>query len=111
MVGRPQSSTDDDSGTVRFSTIDWERRAKAAADGVAGLEEELARVKSVGKANHFGELVEGREVQTRLSALVESWRKIVRQQVGDLTSLKEACKAAGTRLTDADSSTANGLRA
>ena len=108
---QPPGKTKDDGGTVRFNTIDWERRAKVAADGVAGLEEALARIESVGKANHFGDLVEGREVHARLSALVESWRKILRQQVGDLTSLKEACMAAGTSLTDADSSTADGLRA
>ncbi|GAB39022.1 MULTISPECIES: hypothetical protein [Gordonia] len=107
---QPPGNTTDDGGTVRFNTIDWERRAKVAADGAAGLEEALAQLKSVARTNHFGELVEGREVHARLTALVGSWRTTLQEQIGDLTSLAQACRSAGAELADADSSTADGMR-
>ena len=111
VVGRPPSNTNDDSDTVRFNTIDWERRTQVAAVGVAGLEAALAQLTSVAKTDYLGELVEGREVHARLSALVGSWRKTLQKRIGDLTSLAQACRSAGTDLADADSSIADGLRA
>ena len=59
---QPPSNTKDDGGTVRFNTIDWERRAKVAADGAAGLDGAVATLRSVASNNYFGDFEEGREV-------------------------------------------------
>ena len=108
---QPPSNTKDDGGTVRFNTIDWERRAKVAAEDVAGLWEASNKLERVATSNHFGDLVEGLEVHARLRALVDSWRNSLQEQIDDLASLANGCREAGSALDDADTSTAEGLRA
>ena len=110
VVGRPPSNTNDDSGTVRFNTIDWERRAKVAAEDVAGLREASNKLERVATSNHFGDLVEGLEVHARLRALVDSWRNSLQEQIDDLPSFAKGCREAGNALDDADASTTEGLR-
>ena len=111
VIGHPPSSTNDYSGTVRSNTVDWKRRDRVATDEAAGLEAAFDQLKSVAKTSNFGELVEGREVHARLSALVGSWRKTLQKRIGDLTSLAQACRSGRTNLADANSSTADSLRA
>lgn len=104
---QPPSNTKDDGGTVRFNTIDWERRAKVAADGAAGLEEAVAALADVAAQNQFGDLVEGIEVHNRLNALVTAWKSTLRTQEVSLRSLAQRCKEAEASLSGGDSSSAD----
>lgn len=108
---QPPGSARDDGGTVRFNTIDWERRAKVAADGVAGLEEALAALTDIDSANQFGDFVEGREVNNRLNALIEKWRATLGEQIDTLHSLSTKCLSAGAGLSLEDSLNADELKA
>lgn len=99
---QPPGNTTDDGGTVRFNTIDWERRAKVAADGAAGLEEAIASLVSVAKHNYFGDLVEGKEVYDRLLQLVRTTRERLSHSADELQGLAEKCVDANTDLHDAD---------
>ena len=108
---QPPGNTKDDGGTVRFNTIDWERRAKVAADGVAGLEAALRALTSIDSANQFGDLVEGQEVNNRLNALIDSWRATLRAQIYTLYSLRAKCLSAGEGLGLKDSLNADELKA
>lgn len=105
------TSKPDDGAVVRFNTIDWEARAKAAADGAEGLREVVDALANVASQNHFGDLVEGIEVHNRLHALVATWRSALRTQEACLRSLAESCSAAGASLTGADKASADGLSA
>ena len=99
---QPPGNTKDDGGTVRFNTIDWERRAKVAAEGVAGLEEAIESLISVARHNYFGDLVEGKEVYNRLVQLIRTTRECLSNSAGELQILAEKSAQANTDLHDAD---------
>ena len=96
-------------GTVRFNTIDWERRAKVAADARTQIDIALESLKEVASTNHFGDLVEGIEVHARLRALIATWQGSLRQQGIQLLALETQCRSASDRLTEGDSSSAKGF--
>ncbi|OBA57707.1 hypothetical protein [Gordonia sp. 852002-10350_SCH5691597] len=106
---QPPSNTKDDGGTVRFNTIDWERRAKVAADARTQIDIALESLKEVASTNHFGDLVEGIEVHARLRALIATWQGSLRQQGIQLLALETQCRSASDRLTEGDSSSAKGF--
>ncbi|KNA90928.1 hypothetical protein [Gordonia jacobaea] len=108
---QPPGNTKDDGGTVRFNTIDWERRAKVAAEGVAGLEAAARHLRKVGTSNYFGDLVEGIEVFNRLVALVTSAHSTLTENVDSLSVLARECKSAGEGLAEADLSSSRELKA
>ncbi|WP_461665958.1 hypothetical protein [Gordonia sputi] len=108
---QPPSNTKDDGGTVRFNTIDWERRAKVAADGAAGLEEAARHLRKVGTSNYFGDLVEGIEVFNRLVTLITSAHSTLTESVDSLSVLAQECKSAGGSLAEADLSISRELKA
>lgn len=99
----------DDGGIVRFNTVDWEARAKVAADGAEGLREAVDALADVASHNHFGDLVEGIEVHNRLHALVATWKSTLRTQEASLRSLAEDCSSAGASLSGGDEANANGF--
>ena len=101
----------DDGGIVRFNTVDWEARAKVAADGAEGLRAALAALADIDSSNQFGDLVEGIEVHNRLNALVDTWRRDLKSQIDSLTSLSTKCSSAGARLDREDSLNAYGFTA
>ena len=107
---QPPSNTKDDGGTVRFNTIDWERRAKVAADGAAGLEEAIRILRRVSSDNKFGEFVEGIEVANRLANLLTTWKGNLEAQRRSLESLATRCSSASEQLGTADSHSADDLR-
>lgn len=106
---QPPGNTTDDGGTVRFNTIDWERRAKVAADARTQIDIALESLKEVASTNHFGDLVEGIEVHARLRALIATWQGSLRQQGIQLLALETQCRSASDRLTEGDSSSAKGF--
>ncbi len=108
---QPPGNTKDDGGTVRFNTIDWERRAKVAADGAAGLQEAIRMLHRVSSDNKFGDLVEGIEVANRLANLLTTWRGNLEAQWQSLESLATRCTAASEELGAADSHSADDLKA
>ena len=97
------TSKPDDGAMVRFNTIDWEARAKAAADGAEGLREAMDALREAGAVNYFGNLVEGDEVYARLRRLVNSWRQILQKQAESLLTLETNCRSASAALSNADS--------
>ena len=99
---QPPGNARDDGGTVRFNTIDWERRAKVAADGAAGLEEAIESLVSVARHNYFGDLVEGKEVYNRLVQLMRTTREGLSNAADELQVLAEKSVQANTDLHDAD---------
>ena len=106
---QPPGNTTDDGGTVRFNNIDWERRAKVAADARADIDSALESLKDVASVNYFGDLVEGIEVHNRLSALVLSWQDSLRQQANQLLTLEASCRSAKDLLTEGDSTVAQNI--
>ncbi len=106
VVGRPPSNTSDDSGTVRFNTIDWERRAKVAADARADIDSALESLKNVASAKYFDDLFEGIEVHNRLRALIQSWQDSLRHQANQLLALQDGCRSAKNSWTYGDSNVA-----
>ena len=111
VVGRPPSNTNFDSGTVRFNTIDWEPRAKVAADGAAGLEA-ARQLRKVGCAsNYFGDLVEAIEVFNRLVALVTPAHSTLTENADSLSVLAREFKSAREGLAEADLSSSRELKA
>lgn len=105
------TSKPDDGAVVRFNTIDWEARAKAAADGAEGLMKAAESLRRVGTHNYFGDLVEGREVFDRLVSLMNSAHSALTDQVGVLRRLEVQCKSAGERIDRADSTNSRELKA
>ncbi|MGW0453235.1 hypothetical protein [Gordonia sputi] len=101
---QPPSNTKDDGGTVRFNTIDWERRAKVAADGAAGLAEAVSHLRSVATRNYFGDLVEGIEVYNRLVTVIDAARSNLTDHAQTLDTLARQCRSASTVLEAADRS-------
>ena len=104
-VGRPRSSAKDDSGTVRFNTIDRDRPAKAA-----GLEA-ARQLRKVGASNYFGDLVEAIEVFNRLVALVTPAHSTLTENADSLSVLAREFKSAREGLAEADLSSSRELKA
>ncbi|GAB34525.1 hypothetical protein [Gordonia otitidis] len=96
----------DDGGIVRFNTVDWEARAKVAADGAEGLREAADQLLEVGRNNYFGDLVEGDEVYRRLLRLMSSARTQFSDAAEALATLSTACVASGETLNAADQNSA-----
>ncbi len=92
----------DDGGIVRFNTVDWEARAKVAADGAEGLREALKQLQSVADSNYFGDLVEGVEVYERLVSLMATARIEFASHAAKLQELSKLCIAANADLNGAD---------
>lgn len=104
------TSKPDDGAVVRFNTIDWEARAKAASDGAEGLREAIRVLHHVSSDNQFGDLVEGVEVANRLANLLANWKSQLTAQAETLDALAEQCTAAGQRLRGADSAAASSIQ-
>ena len=111
VVGRPPSNTNDDSGTVRFNTIDWERRTKVAADRVAGLRGVVATLPLIASSNYFGDMVEGQEVYRRLTSLLDTWSNKLVNQAEKLDTPAAQCNSAGASLSGEDRSAAAVIQA
>ena len=103
---QPPGNTKDDGGTVRFNTIDWERRAKVAADGAAGLRAVVATLPLIASSNYFGDMVEGQEVYRRLTSLLDTWSNRLVNQAKKLDTLAAQCNSAGASLSGEDRSAA-----
>lgn len=99
----------DRGGVVRFSTVDWEGRARAAEDAAVKLRETIKTLNTVLRNNYFGDCVEGREMYSRAKAAVDSWRESLQGQRAELMALAAQCRTAASELESADVDGAHGI--
>lgn len=99
----------DPGGVVRFTTVDWEARARVAEESAVKLEEVLKTLNFALPNNYFGDCVEGREMYARATAAIDSWRESLRRQHDALKSLAIQCRTAGIELDTADRDGAQGI--
>ncbi|WP_267617360.1 hypothetical protein [Gordonia bronchialis] len=99
----------DRGGVVRFSTVDWEGRARAAEDAAVKLNEALKATARVLPNNYFGDCVEGRELYSRSRTALDTWRDSLTRQRDELVALAAQCRAAATELVSADVDGALGI--
>ena len=105
------TSKPDDGAVVRFNTIDWEARAKAASDGAEGLREVASALPQIASNNYFGDTVEGTEVYRRLTQLLANWAGDLSAQASQLDALSAQCQSADIALSGADQVSATNLHA
>lgn len=74
-------------GVLRFSTVDWEERARVAENGAERLQGVIDSLRGVRDVNHFGDCVEGHNMHARVSAAITAWRLEVTRQREQLIQL------------------------
>lgn len=100
----------DPGGVVRFSTVDWEARARVAEEGAVKLEAVTSALSLALPNNYFGDCVEGREMYSRARAAIDSWIESLQQQRAELTALAAQCRIAASSLDSADVDGALGIQ-
>ncbi|UAK37241.1 hypothetical protein K8O93_19115 [Gordonia bronchialis] len=99
----------DPGGVVRFSTVDWEARARVAEESAAKLEDVIDTLGFALPNNYFGDCVEGRQMYARARTAIDSWLGSLRQHCDDLTALAAQCRKAASQLDSADVSRAQDI--
>lgn len=89
-------------GVVRFSTEDWEGRARTAESAARTLQEAMRNLDRAVPQNCFGECVEGKAMYSRVRQAITTWRDDLEQQSTDLRNLASDCRRAGAKLDRAD---------
>ncbi|GAB84038.1 hypothetical protein GORBP_028_00420 [Gordonia rubripertincta NBRC 101908] len=89
----------------------WERRAAVAVDVAAALDTAFSDLKPVGKSNHLGDCVEGRDVTAGLRRAVISLSADIAAYANQATDLARQCRTAATEFESTDLAGAEGIDA
>ena len=99
----------DRGGVVRFTTADWEARARAAEESAVKLQEAIKALSYAVRSNYFGDCVEGREMYARARSAIDQWRESLRSHRDELNALAAQCRTAASELDSADVDGALGI--
>lgn len=99
----------DPGGVVRFTTVDWEARARVAEEAAAKLQEAINALSYAVRSNYFGDCVEGREMYARARSAIDQWRESLRSHRDESNALAAQCRTAASELDLADVDGALGI--
>ncbi|MCH5643590.1 hypothetical protein [Gordonia sp. ABSL49_1] len=89
-------------GVVRFSTEDWEGRARTAEAAADTLQQAIMNLNRAVPANYFGDCIEGQKMYERVRTAIDSWQAELSDQRTQMKQLAIDCRHAGARLDGCD---------
>ena len=96
-------------GVVRFSTEDWEGRARTAEAAARTLQEAIERLAQAVPSNRFGDCNEGRSMYAKVRQAINAWSSELTHQRTQLHQLAIDCRRAGSQLQSADTDASSGI--
>ncbi|GAB98517.1 hypothetical protein GONAM_02_00390 [Gordonia namibiensis NBRC 108229] len=105
------SSPDGADYQLRSERALWEKRADVAAEVAATLDGAFFDLKSVGKSNHLGDCVEGRDVTAGLRRAITALSTDIAAQANRASDLAHQCRGAATDFEATDVAGAEGFDA
>lgn len=101
---------EDRGGVVRFSTEDWDGRARTAESAADLLQDVINKLDDGLRNNYFGECVEGEHMFAKVKFGISTWRSDLVSQKAELKRLATECRRAGRSLDGTDSDASRDLR-
>ncbi|MGV9795299.1 hypothetical protein [Gordonia sp. NPDC003422] len=104
------SRAGDQGGVVRFSTEDWDGRARTAESAADLLQDAIDKLDAGLRNNYFGECAEGQQMYSKVKFGIANWRSDLVSQKAELKQLAIECRRAGRSLDGTDGDASRDLR-